>query len=238
MRIQASPNPNHPPRGPRPEKPLDSTGCERDKRLTEWVELQSGEITAGRSLLVNLGEGHTYRIEGTKISPAARSIDSIKQFVTAGVQEVQAAIAAGPNLALVGVSQVVKPLVLNGASFEVAAQVDQWYQPGLQAASVGISLVNFVQRYHQEQQRREIGQETTTMEKVGLIANGAHIATSAIGLLGAAGAALSPSLQSFGPTAAGIALAGNVLTFGVNWLEYFDRRGDHIHPLGDVKKPK
>lgn len=206
--------------------------------MHDWVEMQSSQIPEGRSLLIDMGDGHTYRIDGTKISPAVRSIDAVKQFITAGVQEVQAAIAAGPNLALVGVSQVVKPLVLNGASWEVTAQVDQWYQPGLQAASVGISLVNFVKRYKEEQERREIGQETTTMEKVGLIANGAHIATSAVGLLGAAGAALSPSLASFGPTAAGIALAGNVLTFGVNWLEYFDKRGDHIHPLGEVKNKK
>jgi len=66
----------------------------------------------------------------------------------------------------------------------------------------------------------------------------AQIATTALGLAGALTAVAVPSLHGFATTAQGIALGGNAVAFGVNWLDYFNERSRSYMPLGDVKKQK
>ena len=206
--------------------------------VSKWVEENKNQILVGDSLVVDLHDGRRYRVEGTRDGLATKSLGNMQQFVTAAVQEIQAAIQAGPNLALVGVSEVVKPMVLNNTPYEVSSLVNQWYQPGIQGVSVAISLVNFIKRYQQHEQKKEIGLKPTMTERITLGANALHIATSAVGLAGVVGGALSPALQTYTMPALGIAIAGNVLCFGANWLEYFQERGDAILPLeGPTKKP-
>ena len=57
-----------------------------------------------------------------------------------------------------------------------------------------------------------------------------------LGLAGALAAAAVPSMSGFATAAQGIALGGNVVAFGVNWLDYFNERSRSYMPLGDVKK--
>lgn len=230
MRIQAAPLP--------PPRPKGAPSPERSKVVVEWLEQQKDKVGVGQTLIWETDDGHQYRVEGNKIHPAERSFSVAKQFITAGIQEVQAAIAAGPNLALVGATQVIKPMVLANAPAEVVANVEQWYQPGLQAASVAISAASFIQRWNAQEQRKQAGTDSTLFQKIGLVANGLHIASSSLGLAGALGAAVSPSMAGFGAATAGIALASNVVIFGVNWLEYFHQRSDNIEPLGKIRKPK
>lgn len=218
MKITAAPPMKLPLRATRPSQPGDPVDA--------WVQQQSQFVPSHQNLVVDLGNGTSYTVQGKQVGTAQKTLDHVAEFITAATQEVQAAIIAGPNLALLGVSEVVKPLVLNGVPPGVTSQVEQWYQPGIQVASVGLSLVNFARRYKEAQ-----GKRTTGMEKAVLIANGAHIATSTIGLAGIAAAALLPSLQPYSSAAWGIALAGNVMAFGMNWLDYFQERGSHNAPL-------
>jgi hypothetical protein len=233
MRIQQSPNP-HLPRSAKPSglAPKD------DRRMQEWAELNKHQIPEGRSLIVDLGDGHRYVVEGTKVSPAKKGFSALQQFLTAGVQEVQAAIQAGPSLALTAATEVVKPMVMNNAPYEVAANIDQWYQPGLMGVSVGLSLIKFARTYDAHMMRQTKGQPDSMIQTVGLWANGIHVATTAAGLAGVVGAALVPSLQGIGATAQGVALAGNVVAFGINWLEYFNNRSQTLMPLDNIKKPQ
>ena len=233
MRIQQTPNPQL----PRSTKPAGKSPQD-NQHVAEWLETNKAQIPEGRNLIVDTGDGHRYVVGGTKISPANQSFSAIQQFLTAGVQEVQAAIQAGPSLALTAATEVVKPMVMNNAPYEVAANIDQWYQPGLMGVSVGLSVIKFVKTYDAHKTRKAKGRPDSFMQTVGLWANGAHMATTAAGLAGVVGAALVPSLRGIGTTAQGVALAGNVVAFGINWLEYFSSRSQTLMPLDDVRKPQ
>lgn len=229
MKIQQAPTPPTPPR-PRPT-PV------RPDPVEVWAEGLKDQIPEGRCLIVESPEGQQYRINGSKISTHDSRLGNVTQFFGAAVQEIQAAIAAGPNLALLGATEVVKPLVLNQAPPAVVAHIDSWYQPAIQGVSIGLAVVNFSQRYRDFQHRRAVGMMTSPMQKVGLAMSALHVGTTAVGLAGLAGAALSPTLQAYAPMATGIALAGNVACFGFNWLEYFQTRSQTLHPLGDDHRP-
>lgn len=232
MKIQTTPPKGPPP----PRKPLPRP--EQDELVYRWLEGQKEQVRVGDSLVVDLHDGRRFRVNGSKPGIAAAPLGNLQQFFTAGIQEVQAAIGAGPNLAIMGASQAVKPLVLMGVPDAVSSQVEQWYLPGVQGVSVALSLVNFIKRYQEQQNRKEIGLKPTVTERITLAANGLHIATSAVGLAGVAAGALSPALQHYALPALGIAVAGNVLCFAANYLEYFQERGDAILPLEGPEKKK
>ena len=234
MRIQTNPNPQL----PRTTPPPSDTPSTADERMLAWAEHNKDQVALGTNLVVAMGNGHQYVVAGTHVGPAQKSLNGIRQFLTAGVQEVQAAIQAGPSLALTAATEVVKPLVLSSAPAEVLPNIDQWYTPGVLGASVGLSVIKFVKTYKESQTRKDMGQSNSLMQTVGLITNGAHLATTTLGLVGVLGAALVPSMRGFASTAQGVALAGNVVAFGINWMEYFNNRSQSYSPLGDVKKPQ
>lgn len=211
---------------------------ESDKAVVEWAHQQADQVSMGRNLVVDLGDGHQYTVAGTRIGAANKTFGALQQFFTAGVQEVQAAINAGPSLALTGATEVVKPLVLGNAPPEVLGNINQWYQPGLMGVSVGLSVIKFLKSYKEHQQIRELGGTPSIIKTTALIANGAQIANTALGLAGALTAVAVPSMQGFATAAQGIALGGNAVAFGVNWLDYFNTRGQSYAPLGDVRKQK
>ena len=229
MKIQQAPTPPTPPR-PRPEPA-------RPDPVEIWAQGLKDQIPEGRCLIVESPDGQQYRINGTKISTHEGRLSNVTQFFGAAVQEIQAAIAAGPNLALLGATEVVKPMVLNNAPAAVVSQIDSWYQPAVQGVSIALAALSFSQKYRALQQRRAIGMMSSPMQKVGLAMSALHVGTSAVGLAGLAGAAISPTLQAYAPLATGIALAGNVACFGFNWLEYFQNRSQTLHPLGDDHRP-
>jgi len=231
MRIQTAPN-------PKPPQKLPDNLSRADKAVVEWAQQQADQVSLGQNLVVDLGDGHQYTVAGTRIGVANKTFGALQQFFTAGVQEVQAAINAGPSLALTGATELVKPMVLNNAPYEVLGNINQWYQPGLMGVSVGLSVIKFLKSYKQHQQLREMGVEPGFMKTTALIANGAQIATTALGLAGALTAVAVPSMHGFATAAQGIALGGNAVAFGVNWLDYFQTRGQSYMPLGDVKKQK
>lgn len=210
----------------------------KEKIAIEWAQQQADQLAAGRNLVVDLGDGHEYTVAGTRIGPAEKTFSALQQFFTAGVQEVQSAINAGPSLALTGATEVVKPMITGGLPYEVAGNIEQWYQPGLMGVSVGLSVIKFLKTYKQHQAYREIGETPPIIKTAALVANGAQIATTALGLAGALTAVAVPSLHGFATTAQGIALGGNAVAFGVNWLDYFNERSRSYMPLGDVKKQK
>lgn len=232
MRIQQSPQPQMP---KKPESPPRNGG---DQALKDWADQHRDQIQLGQNLVVDLGDGHRYVVSGTKVGPAHKTFSVISQFITAGVQEVQAAIQAGPSLALTGATEVVKPMVLQNVPYEVSSQIEQWYQPGVMGVSVGLSVIKFIQNYHAHKARQERGKPDSFVQQLGLVASGVHIATCTLGLGGAVVGALVPSLRGAATTAQGVALAGNVVAFGINWLEYFNSRRADVMPLGDVKKPQ
>jgi hypothetical protein len=124
----------------------------------------------------------------------------------------------------------------------VAAIVNEYYEPALMGASLLLSVNNFTTRYRGMQQRQLRGEQDTSMQKLGLWANGAHVLTSAIGFGGAVGSALIPALAHWAGPTWGIAVAGNVMSFGINYMEYFSQRSQTDNPLGDtppnIKKPQ
>ncbi len=229
MRIQNTPKPRTP-----AKLPDQMSG--KEKIAIEWARQQADRLPTDRSLIVDLGDGHEYMVAGTRIGPAQKTFSAMQQFFTAGVQEVQAAINSGPSLALTGATEVVKPMITGGLPYEVASNINQWYQPGLMGVSVGLSVIKFLKSYKQHQQFREMGETPPIIKTAALVANGAQIATSALGLAGALAAVAVPSMSGFATTAQGIALGGNVVAFGVNWLDYFGERSRSYMPLGDVKK--
>ncbi len=231
MRIQNAPKPRMPAK-------LPDKLSGKEKIAIEWAQQQADQLAAGRNLVVDLGDGHEYTVAGTRIGPAEKTFSALQQFFTAGVQEVQAAINAGPSLALTGATEVVKPMITGGLPYEVAGNIEQWYQPGLMGVSVGLSVIKFLKTYKQHQAYREIGETPPIIKTAALVANGAQIATTALGLAGALTAVAVPSLHGFATTAQGIALGGNAVAFGVNWLDYFNERSRSYMPLGDVKKQK
>ena len=231
MRIQNTPKPRVPAK-------LPDKLSGKEKIAIEWAQQQAEGLAAGRNLIVDLGDGHEYTVAGTRIGPAEKTFSALQQFFTAGVQEVQAAINAGPSLALTGATEVVKPMITGGLPYEVASNINQWYQPGLMGVSVGLSVIKFLKTYKQHQAFREIGETPPIIKTAALVANGAQIATTALGLAGALTAVAVPSLSGFATTAQGIALGGNAVAFGVNWLDYFNERSRSYMPLGDVKKQK
>ena len=231
MRIQNAPKPRVP-----SKLPDKLTG--KEKIAIEWAQQQADSLAAGRNLVVDLGDGHEYTVAGTRIGPAEKTFSALQQFFTAGVQEVQAAINAGPSLALTGATEVVKPMITGGLPYEVASNINQWYQPGVMGVSVGLSVIKFLKTYKQHQAYREMGETPPIIKTAALVANGAQIATTALGLAGALTAVAVPSLHGFATTAQGIALGGNAVAFGVNWLDYFNERSRSYMPLGDVKKQK
>lgn len=242
MRIQNSPPPQLPrnasklapkPGGPQqPQRPL----TRGDKHVIEWAETNSTNLSQGQKMVIDLGDGHRYVVEGTGITPAQRGFSAIQQFLTAGVQEVQAAIQAGPSLALTGAAEVVKPMVLNNAPYEVVANIDQWYQPGLMGASVGLALVKFISTYNAHKARKAKGQKDTFIQSAGMVTNFVHMAACTAGLGAAITGALVPSLRGATNVVQGVALGTNVVAFGFNWLEYFNNRKQTLNPLGDIKK--
>ena len=232
MRIQQAPKPQLP-------KTTKSSGKPPvDSRLVEWANENRTQIALGRNLVVDTGDGHRYEVAGTKISPAQKSFSALQAFLTAGAQEIEAAIQAGPSLALTSVAQVVKPMVLQNVPYNIVSNIDQWYQPALMGVSVGLSIAKFVNTYDAHLKRQAKGGPSSTIQQVGLWANGLQVLTTTAGLAGVVGAALVPSLKGIGTTAQGVALAGNVVAFGINWLEYFHNRSQAIVPLEDVKKQK
>lgn len=231
MRIQNAPKPRTPSK-------LPDKLSGKEKIAIEWAQQQADQLSSGRNLVVDLGDGHEYTVAGTRIGPAQKTFSALQQFFTAGVQEVQAAINAGPSLALTGATEVVKPMITGGLPYAVASNIDQWYQPGVMGVSVGLSVIKFLKTYKQHQTYREMGETPPIIKTAALVANGAQIATTALGLAGALTAVAIPSMQGFATTAQGIALGGNAVAFGVNWLDYFNERSRSYMPLGDVKKQK
>jgi len=231
MRIQNAPKPRTPSK-------LPDKLSGKEKIAIEWAQQQADQLSSGRNLVVDLGDGHEYTVAGTRIGPAQKTFSALQQFFTAGVQEVQAAINAGPSLALTGATEVVKPMITGGLPYAVASNIDQWYQPGVMGVSVGLSVIKFLKTYKQHQTYREMGETPPIIKTAALVANGAQIATTALGLAGALTAVAIPSMQGFATTAQGIALGGNAVAFGVNWLDYFNERSRSYMQLGDVKKQK
>lgn len=229
MRIQNAPQPRTPAK-------LPDNVSGKDKVAIEWARQQADQVALGTNLVLDLGDGHEYMVAGTRINPAQKTFSALQQFFTAGVQEVQAAINSGPSLALTGATEVIKPMITGGLPYGVASNINQWYQPGLMGVSVGLSVIKFLKSYQQHQQFREMGESAPIIKTAALVANGAQIATTTLGLAGALAAAAVPSMSGFATAAQGIALGGNVVAFGVNWLDYFNERSRSYMPLGDVKK--
>ncbi|MBS2037442.1 hypothetical protein JST97_20805 [bacterium] len=240
MRIQTAPNPNPgrslPKGAPQPAPaPEDLRGS--DKIAIEWARQQAELVANGQHLVVDMGDGHRYSVAGTRISPAEKTFGAIQQFITAGVQEVQAIINAGPGLAMSGATAAVKPMITGNLPPGVTSNIDQWYQPGLMAATVGLGLISFVKNYKQHQQYREMGVDAPFIKTAALVATGASIATSALGLAGAVVSVAAPQYAGFATVARGVALGGNAVAFGMNYLDYFNERSQSYAPLGDRTKP-
>lgn len=239
MRIQNSPNPQLPrttPKPPSPEQPEEPPIRPSDRHIIQWAKDNSGQLPAGQKMVIDMGDGHRYEVEGTGITPYSTRFTAIQQFLTAGVQEVQAAIQAGPSLALTGAAEVVKPLVLQNAPYEVVQNIDQWYQPGLMGASVGLAVVKFISTYNAHKARQAKGQKDSFIQKAGLVTNFVHMAACTAGLGAAITGALVPALRGPANVVQGVAMGTNVVTFGINWLEYFNNRKQTLNPLGDIKK--
>jgi hypothetical protein len=245
MRIQTAPDPKLArtlqkggPQPPEDPNQLPDDLRAGDKIAIEWAKQQAEVIANGQHLVVDMGDGHRYSVAGTRISPAEKTFGAIQQFITAGVQEVQAIINAGPGLAMSGATAAVKPMITSNLPPEVSANIDQWYQPGLMAATVGLGIVSFIKNYKAHQQYREMGVDPPFIKTAALVATGASIATSALGLAGAVVSVAAPQYAGFATAAHGVALGGNAVAFGMNYLDYFNERSQSYAPLGDRTKPK
>ena len=221
-----------------PTRPPATPKTLGQKVMAEWADNQKDEIASGQTLVVQMEDGTEYRVEGGLIGPASKRVSAFSQFVQASASEIAGAVKAGPNLSLLAATEVVKPLVLGHAPPEVASLVNQYYEPALMGASLSLSMHSFNTRYKAMQTRDVLGVRDTSLQTLGLWANGAHVLTSAVGFGGAVGAALIPSLASWAAPTWGVAVAGNVLSFGINWMEYISQRSSSDNPLGDNQPPR
>lgn len=189
----------------------------REKLMPAFTDLKSGE-----SLNLEFYDGSRFILQGDE-SAKPKSFSGIKQFLTAATQELQVAIAAGPSLAVTALGEGVKPVILNGVPWDVSSNVDQWYAPAVRGISVLLSMQKFIEGYKANQAKKDAGIQLTSIDHISTAANGLHMVTSAVGLLGALGSAI-PALAPLGRTGVGIGIAGDVGAFAVNWMQYANER--------------
>jgi len=234
MVIQSAFKTNAPPArtSGRPEEPPTQQASQDlvslGERVTEKLKPHMlTQLGSGDKVVFQLADGRKVVLENPEGGPKTSGwFGNVKEFITAAAQEVGIAVNAGPNLALSGATELVKPVVLTGVGTDVVGHVDQWYQPAVRGVSIAISLKKFWDRWQANQNTVAAGQKLDAWDKVGIVSDGLHVLTSSAGLIGAVGGALFPSLRGAAAVATGVALAGDIGSFAVNGLEYINKRAE------------
>lgn len=207
---------------PPPNRKLTPEEEARRDRIREKLVPAFTDLKDGETLNLEFYDGSKFILEGTEAAKP-KSLSGIKAFLTAATQEIQVAVASGPSLAVTALGEGVKPVILNGVPWDVTSNVEQWYTPAVRGISVLLSMQKFIEGWKANQVKKDAGIQLTTIDHISTAANGLHMVTSAVGLLGALGTAI-PALAPLGRTGVGIGIAGDVGAFAVNWMQYANER--------------
>ena len=177
----------------------------------ELQDLWAGSLHKDQKLRIEINGSDSIVLQGTNDKSW---IDDAKNFAKKAVDQIRIGAQSGPCLALTVAGEAIKPLACLGLSDEQTSAVNSVYTPAVRGLCMVVSGIEMVESWKHHQK---------SLDKADLIdmgISGLHVLTSAAGLAGAVARTLSPSLQQLGTIGLGLAVAGDLITFGRNRMQY------------------
>lgn len=196
--------------------------------VPEAEEPAQGEPESIDGLVFSLNDKTVAVIKEDGPSTAERFLTSTGRVLSTTARGLVSITNADPSFAFSEAAQAVKPVVLQNMPSGVSDELDKFFMPMLK----GVSFVMNVKKWIDRRKKTEIAKINGTygtMDKLGMVVDGAHLATDAVGMVGALGSIVVPGSPFF-KGMLGASFMADVGVYSFHALEYIGEQGKQQPP--------
>ncbi|MEW6282674.1 MAG: hypothetical protein AB1758_28955, partial [Candidatus Eremiobacterota bacterium] len=182
----------------------------------ELPVMKSDLLAIDTELTVSINGQPAMKLKGEKENWGTRVARQSKLFISAAANELVGIASANPAMAFNATASAIKPMVLDGMPRQYVAATEEIFVPLQRGVVIAFDALKAYQRW---KQNRALGDDAGGMDQVGMLVDGAHVATDAVGLVSSF-ARYIPALAGAAAIGLVIAIAGDIAAYSFNFIEY------------------
>lgn len=172
-------------------------------------------------------------LKGQRESLSSKVIRQTRNLMSAAGSELGALASSNPAMAFNTTMEAVRPVVMDGIPSQFHGPTQEILLPVQRGVLV---LFDAYKAYERWKQNRVLGEDAGALDQIGMLVDGAHVATSAVGLLGSIGRYI-PAVAAISAIGLTIAIAGDMAAYSFNLVEYINKRGKGAPPVPTPTPP-